>query len=234
MNNTPLGIVGNGFMATHIMHYFDMEKTPYINWSRSSDSISPAKKLINCNPILVLIKDGCIDRFIEENPELQSKELIHFSGALKSEKAIGIHPLMTFSSDLYSYDQYIGIPFVGERGNPTLKELLPTLKNPYYQIDGDKKGLYHALCVISGNFTSILWQKTVKGFEDQLNLPGEVLAPYLERVMKNIKDNPFNSLTGPIKRGDITTIKKNKIALSSPLWAKIYSLFNKAYKKELK
>lgn len=234
MKEHKLGIVGDGCMARHLKHYLDMENIPFTGWSRSVDSCSPYSKLKHCRYVIILISDDHIEDFIQRNHELLNMNLIHFSGSLTTNSAAGIHPLMTFSKELYSLNEYRNIPFIGEEGNTTLKEVIPELKNPYYEVPQDIKPAYHALCVISGNFTNIIWNKVMRDFKNRLGLPKELLYPYLDRTIANIKTDPFNSLTGPIKREDKSTIKRNIKALKNPLWRKIYMLFNKAYKKELK
>lgn len=234
MKKTPIGIVGSGNMATHFMHYLSMENIPYINWSRSKDQLSPIKKLERCKKIFLLISDDSIPKFINEYRDIENRELIHFSGSLTLENILGIHPLMTFSNSLYSLEEYREIPFVGEKGKFTLKELIPDLNNKTYTISKDQKALYHTLCVVGGNFTNIIWQKTFMDFNKELNLPIEILKPYLKQTIKNILNSPFNSLTGPIKREDKKTIKRNIESLKSPIWKKIYKLFNRAYNREIK
>ncbi len=234
MARTPSGIVGNGNRAKHLMHYLSMEKIPYINWGRSIDYLHPSVKLSSCQTVLLLISDDSIRSFSKSNKWLHNRDLIHFSGSLCLENISGIHPLMTFSKDLYSLEDYRNIPFIGEIGGKSLKELIPGITNQEFQIPKDKKNLYHSLCVIGGNFTNILWQKAFKDFKDELDLPIELLKPYLLKTVENIINNPFNSLTGPIKRGDKKTIKRNVKALKSPLWKRIYKLFNRSYNTEIK
>lgn len=234
MNKTTYGIIGDGLIAQHFSHYLTMLNTPFIQWSRKKDSLSPDKKLAKCNTILMLISDDSIEEFIEKNSNLTKKNLIHFSGSLSIEKAIGFHPLMTFSKDLYTLEAYKTIPFIGSKEQREFTKYFPDLKNRYYVINESQKPLYHALCVLSGNLTTLLWQKTVSDFESKLDLPSEVLEPYLTQVFKNIKSDPQKALTGPIKRGDKKTMKSNRRALKSKTWSSIYRLFNRAYQKELK
>jgi len=234
MNTIPYGIIGNGSVASHFAKYLELLEIPFIIWSRKNDSIPPDKKLKDCRTIIILISDDSIDSFINSNPSLSKKTLIHFSGSLITSKAIGFHPLMTFSKDLYTLEEYKTIPFIGSKEKGEFTKYFPELKNRYYVINESQKPLYHALCVLSGNLTTLLWQKTVSDFESKLDLPSEVLEPYLTQVFKNIKSNPQKALTGPIKRGDKKTMKSNKRALKSKTWSSIYRLFNRAYQKELK
>lgn len=234
MKKISYGLVGNGLLATHLAHYFSMEKIPYIRWSRNKDSASPIEKMINCQVILLPISDDSIESFITNNPGLKNKILVHFSGTMSINGVNSFHPLMTFSKTLYSLEIYRSIPFIGERGSIKFSEIFPSLNNNYYLIDRDKKDLYHALCVLGGNFSTMLWQRVINQFESELNLPKEVLNPYIDQVCYNIKENHNHALTGPVKRQDVNTIRKNIKALNGNLWKKIYKLFNRVYKLETK
>lgn len=232
MNKKTLGIVGNGSLAKHLSHYCHLKGIPFISWSRSEDKLSPEEKLHKADTILLLISDDSINDFINRHPDLQKKQLIHCSGSLVTDLAMGYHPLMTFSHSLYGLEFYSTIPFVGEIGSPHLRELIPEWDNPYYAIPKEQRALYHALCVVGGNFTNIIWAKVFRDFKEQLKLPDEILHPYLEQTVKNIKTDPYNSLTGPIKRGDTLTMKRNRKALNNRIWNRIYKLFNRVYRGE--
>lgn len=231
MSKQPIGVIGDGLMASHFCNYLNYEGCDFIQWSRREEK--PLSILKNCDTIFILIKDSSIKEFINSNPELQRKNLIHFSGALEIDGINGFHPLMTFSKKLYPHSVYKEIPFIGSKSEEIFRKLLPWSENRYYSINPDQKALYHSLCVISGNFTSILWQKVFKEFQSNLGIPGSALLPYLTKTLENIKDDPFNSLTGPIKRDDRMTIRRN-IASLDRIWGKIYRLFRKAYQKEIK
>lgn len=234
MNKIKIGIVGDGLAATHFAHYLQLENILFRSWSRKKDLTAPGNKLSECSIVLLLIRDDSIEDFISNNPKLKRKTLIHFSGSLSTPEAIGFHPLMTFSKKLYTLEKYRTIPFIGVKDAPDFNQFFPTLKNPFYTINEEQKSHYHALCVLSGNLTTLLWLKASTDFKEKLDLPKEILFPYLEQICNNIEEDPFNALTGPIKRGDKSTIKKNKKALRSRIWSRIYTLFNKVYKEELK
>lgn len=223
------GIIGAGKMARHFSHYLDLLKISYQQWSRNTDP--EFKKIRNafkdCNPILLLISDTAIEPFIQQHTFLKNKNLIHFSGSLVTPLATSTHPLMTFSDNLYSLETYRTIPFVLEQ-NSKLSDLLPGLKNSSYVLKTEQKALYHALCVLSGNFTVLLWQKFFAELEESLNLPKAIAFPYLEQITKNLQQDG-KVLTGPLARGDQTTIQANLTALSNDPFQKIYQAFLETY-----
>ncbi|QEN04518.1 DUF2520 domain-containing protein [Thiospirochaeta perfilievii] len=230
MKTTRYGLVGNGLLANHLKKFLDLEGIEYLHWSRKENQENPWEILKECRIVLIVIKDSNIENFISQNPKLKEKTLVHFSGSITVDGTYGFHPLMTFGEDLYSLESYREIPFIGCETIEKFREIFPELKNCYYTIDKSQKELYHALCVIGGNFTTILWQKVIDGFTDDLKLPKKVLNPYLNQVCTNIMTDHVNALTGPIKRGDKLTIKKNISALKDRSWKRVYKMFNSIYK----
>ena len=154
--------------------------------------------------------------------------LIHCSGSLVLEAAQGAHPLMTFADDLYPAELYRRIPFVTDAEGPAFAELFPDLSNPGHELTRDKKALYHAYCVASGNFTSLLWEQVFAGFEAKLGLPKSVLLPYMERIFANLEapEGSADSVaTGPLVRKDMKTIERNLAALDGHPLEDIYRAF---------
>ncbi|MCB0391546.1 MAG: DUF2520 domain-containing protein [Bdellovibrionales bacterium] len=232
-------IVGSGRLAKHLSLYFKLLKLQPLRWSRSNsqkfntfhhiknNQLRLFETLKHSTHALLAISDNAIDEFAKCLPNHIVK--IHFSGSLSTSHAQGLHPLMTFTNELYELETYIKIPFIIEENNMSneLKHWIPEFKNPNFTINKDLKGLYHALCVVGGNFTNILWREVVKSFQDQLHLPKEVLLPYLERTFKNIINNPLDSLTGPLQRGDFETLSKNTQALAEVKLDNLYKEFMK-------
>ncbi len=221
-------IVGGGYMATHFSNYLNLEGITHKKWTREETNLN--NLIDSADTVFLLITDGSIIKFIKKYPKIKEKTLIHFSGALNIKDVYGFHPLMSFKEKLYTLEEYREISFIGTEKLQTFRKLLPVLKNSYYQIKEEQKAYYHSLCVIGGNFSSILWEKVFRDFRQELKIPDSALKPYLKMIFNNILDNPTDSLTGPIKRRDKITIKKNKKSLNRT-WSKIYSLFNRAYTK---
>ncbi len=227
----PYAILGAGRLARHFCRYFDLLGIAYLQWSRQQDPHYQqlVQIIAAADRVLILLTDSAIEIFIQENPILKNKLLIHCSGQLVSQLACGAHPLMTFAADLYSVESYQQIPFVIEQEGPTFNELFPGLNNPHFAIPQSAKAFYHALCVMSGNFTCLLWQKFFQELETKLQMPKEVAYPYMQQIFANLQQNSSVALTGPLARGDQTTITKNLNSLESDPFQKIYQAFVEVY-----
>jgi predicted short-subunit dehydrogenase-like oxidoreductase (DUF2520 family) len=212
-------IVGGGRLARHFSHYFQSLEIPHTCWTRdgqcsfNSIELSDAEQRLRetvgkADRVLLLVSDNAIGALLKQYPFLHEKRLIHCSGALSFPGIAGAHPLMTFSDDLYELETYRSVPFVVEAGH-SFEDLFPGLPNPHFSINVEDKARYHAMCVMAGNFSQVLWQGISERFEQQFDLPAGSLHPYLKRVAGNFIEAPKAALTGPLIRGDQQTIEKN-------------------------
>ena len=216
----PLGIIGDGRVATHFCHYFRLVGVPFRQWSRRS----PQESLADCPVILLLVSDPAIDEVASHYPD---RTCVHFSGSFCSPHIHGMHPLMSFGRELYSRAEYELIAFVAE--DPAIfRRLFPRLANPCYGIRPEDKARYHALCAMAGNFTGFVWAKLFEEFPARLGIPAEAAIPYLERVCRNIAAAPTQAgtfLTGPIVRKDSRTVAKHIAALDGDPYRQVYETF---------
>jgi len=216
-------IVGDGKMATHFGHYLSLLGIKYSQWSRKKYSDIPLETLFSHSTVvLLLISDASLKPFIDSHVFLKTKPIIHFSGALSIENISSAHPLMTFPQNLYDLETYKKIPFILENNQENYLDFLP---NNFYKIPAELKPYYHMLCVLSGNFTTILWQKFFSELEIKFQLPPSVGQLYLTQMTHNIIQDPHNSLTGPLARNDQSTIQKNLSALETDEFKEIYQAF---------
>lgn len=226
------GLVGDGRLGSHLARYFELEGISFVAWSRRASSRSPEETFSSSDVMLLAIRDSEIAGFVEAHPWLRQKILVHFSGALTLEGVRGYHPLMTFGRELYDLETYRSIAFVGD---PGFADVFPRLKNAHHVIDPEMRPLYHSLCVMSGNFTVLLWQKLFSDLAGKLGVPPTAAVPYLRRIFGNIEKDPLNALTGPLQRGDLMTLKKNVAALEQEKdpYGEIYRAFVRAVSPEL-
>ncbi len=240
----PIAIIGNGRAASHMKHYFASVGQSYLQWYRSSESNAKKSRLSRYKDkiqnlfkssttlesvvsktqvVLLLLPDDQIEPFITRNPALKSKTVVHFSGSLHTNQAIGCHPLMTFGAQFYAEEIYKNIPFVVDEG-VEFKALFPLLENPVHNIKTEDKALYHAYCVMAGNFSQMLWKNIQEGLE-QINLPADIMSAYLLQNTKNFTKDSECSMTGPMIRGDESTIAKHQKVLSGHPLQDVYESF---------
>lgn len=223
-------LIGSGRMARHMQCYLDLLHIPYHSWSRQANTTAELAVFSEqCSPILLLIKDKAIAEFVEQHPFLNGKTLVHFSGQLVLPGIFAAHPLNSFAQELYDLETYQKVPFCLDEKSPALPQLLPGLPNTYYRIPDAERSLYHALCVMSGNFTALLWQKFFKEIEGRFQMPKEATFTYLQQVMRNLMHNPEQALTGPLVRGDHATLDAHLKALADDDYLKIYQAFIETY-----
>lgn len=217
-------IVGDGKVAKHFAHYFNLLGIKFNQWNRKQTSQDLKQLIKTSDNTLLLISDGAILDFTNQHSFLTNNKLIHFSGTLDLDNVYGCHPLMTFGHELYDLETYLSIPFVCNDATD-FQSLLPALANKSFSIDKKEKAYYHSLCVIAGNFTQTLMRETSKQLTENLDLPKDILFPYLLQNTKNFINSPESSATGPVSRNDLDTIKKHIKALDENSLQGIYKSF---------
>ncbi|KPJ67212.1 MAG: hypothetical protein AMJ43_04900 [Coxiella sp. DG_40] len=227
-------IVGSGRLALHFCNYLKLLNLLFTQWSRKNNTQSQLEKFSKeCTHVLLLINDEAVENFILNNSFLLNKCCMHCSGSLVLDNIYSAHPLMTFGKELYNLTTYLQIPFILEENSPNFEELLPRLPNKSYKIPNHLKSFYHTLCVLSGNFTCLLWQKFFSELETTFKLPREIGYPYLKQVTKNIEQQQ-DILTGPLVRGDWQTISANLDALYDDPYREVYQAFVNVFQNKVK
>jgi 2-dehydropantoate 2-reductase len=223
-------VIGDGRVARHFKHYFSLLNLSSQAWCRKESLQELSEKITQSTHVLLLIKDDAIDAFIQAHLSVHKELiLIHFSGSLISDYAYGCHPLMTFGMNLYERQHYQSIPFILDHDTPDLSILLPGLPNPQARLHKSLKSKYHALCVMSGNFSCLLWQHFFKCLENEFNLPSSIVFPYLQQQTQNLLLESQSALTGPLARNDFLTIEKNLAALEGDPFKQVYESFVSSY-----
>ncbi len=228
-------IIGSGRMATHWAHYFKLQNIDHLNWSRDQNKPEGLLDAFQrCTHTLLSISDQALEAFILKHCFLTKKPLIHMSAVSHIPGALCVHPLMTFGKNLYDLETYHKIPLVVFSDSLENSDPMPGLTNQKFYLPLAQQSLYHAWCVMAGNFTTLLWQEFFKALKTQFNLPPEVTLPYLQQITTNLINEPENALTGPIARKDFSTINKHLFALKEHPMLPIYEAFIQTFALHLK
>lgn len=218
----PIGIVGDGRLARHFQHYFQLLGLPVCRWCRRESTPSPPQALASCRTVLLLIRDDAIVPFVEQWPELKRKRLVHCSGSLVTSVAVCAHPLMAFGDQLYDLETYSSVVFAVDAGT-LLPELLPGVPNQFFTVSTADRPYYHALCVLAGNVSTMLWAKLFQELEQRFGVPAESAYPFLKQITANLLEDPRRALTGPFSRRDSETIRTNLEALEHDPFRAVYA-----------
>ncbi|HLX32406.1 MAG TPA: DUF2520 domain-containing protein [Gaiellaceae bacterium] len=136
----------------------------------------------------------------------------HVSGATPlaalepHERRFSLHPLQTFdrSGDAGQLDRaWAAITGDTEEALGVARELAERLGVHPFELSDDDRTLYHAGAVFASNYLVTLQRAAVR-----LGVPADGLVPLMTRTIENGFD-----LTGPIARGDWTTVEAHEQAI---------------------
>ncbi|NLV16813.1 MAG: DUF2520 domain-containing protein [Syntrophomonadaceae bacterium] len=152
--------------------------------------------------------------------------VLHMSGALTSDilepaKAFGaltvsVHPMQSFASEERAVSNLPGSVFTIEgdiESHQVASQLVKDLDGKYFVIDKKVKPIYHAgACVVSNYLVTVidvgLQLMESIGIPRAQALPA--IIPLVNGTVKNIERIGIpKALTGPIARGDISTVLKH-------------------------
>ncbi len=174
-------------------------------------------------------------RLLARMPGWKNKIVLHSSGALTSDvlaplKRAGahtasLHPMMSFVAG--TAPKMSEIPFAVEGDKKAIaaaKQIVGKLGAEVFQIKKPAKVLYHAL----GSFSSPLVVATLVtaervGKAAGLTLPQtrKIMGPILQQTLSNyLQRGPAAAFSGPIKRGDLQTIRRHLKELEKVTLAK--------------
>ncbi|ASQ44699.1 Rossmann-like and DUF2520 domain-containing protein [Legionella clemsonensis] len=202
------------------------------------------KELPPADMTWITTPDDMIENIAKElatNGSIKSENIIvHCSGSLSSEVlkplqefgcfVASIHPMRSFANPTISVEEFAGTYCAMEGDKEALASLEPILKSmgaKTYQIDKNKKSLYHAAGVFASNYLVTLAQQALLCL-NQAGVEHEIAMKIITNLMKGTVLNlektlsPGESLTGPIQRGDLSTIKNHLASFSSPQQKEVY------------
>ncbi len=185
-----------------------------------------------CDLVFITTPDMEIYRVVSSLNWKPGQMVVHTSGAdskdiLSNAETSGaftgvFHPLQTLANTKSAGYLLKGSSITIEADEPllsTLKAIASTLGAYPLELKPEARILYHASAVFISNYAitladiaSRLWQ--IFGYDR--NTAMQALTPLLKGAVSNLENIGLpHSLTGPISRGDVTTILKHVEALKS-------------------
>lgn len=124
---------------------------------------------------------------------------------------LAIHPIMTFTGTSVDLNRLNGCPFgvtAPEALRPVAEALVVEIGGEPVWVPENNRSLYHSALAFGANNLITLVNETVSlltkaGIEN----PDLIVTPLLSASLDNALRNGDSALTGPIARGDVTTVK---------------------------
>ena len=183
--------------------------------------------------LFLTVSDGAISSVFQQLREfdLAGKQICHCSGAMTAREAFpgvehtgadhySIHPLFPISDKYAAWRELPGAFFCLEGHGSHLTwwaDTLGTLGATVRVIPSQGKVTYHAACAMASNLVCALVKESVDllagcGFSQEEALTA--LAPLMKANLDHlVQDGPQKALTGPVERGDTTTVAKHLACL---------------------
>ncbi len=222
---THKGLILSGFYGTNTETTTDAaEITKSKFYDNIHDIIKDSDILFITTPDdIISIIDKELSKF-----DLKNKSICHASGSLKSNvlcnaKQFGalvysIHPIYAFSNKNTDLKDMETIYFSIEGDyfdveNSNLGQVITTIGNKYFLRDEESSSTYHLANVFVSNLTLSLLDIGTSylkklGINETEAL--QAIKPLVQGNIESIVKKGFvNSLTGPVLRGDISTIEKH-------------------------
>lgn len=196
--------------------------------------------------IFLSVPDHKVSELANQLSELDinwsGKFVIHNSGSLplaslksladKGAKIASMHPIQTFHrGDDHSRFKDINISLVGDEAVVGwLEGIIQKMEAKALRIDENQKQAIHLSAVMASNYLVVLMniaEEILK--QNGVDQSIELLKPLIDQTLSNIfEKGASNSLTGPISRGDSSSVKLHLNKLSDQKTAdEIYRVLGK-------
>lgn len=167
---------------------------------------------------------------------------VHCSGALPSSilqgvittdcHAASVHPIKSFAEPEKAAETFAGT-YCGFEGSKaavsTLKSIFVDLNANCFDINPERKAHYHAAAVFSCNYLNVLVELGLQTYEKagiDRNVSMHILEDIAKDTISNIfASSPSKALTGPIARGDASTVQKHLTAFDNKSDQKLLSIY---------
>lgn len=194
--------------------------------------------------------DDLIEAASEElsrNPFIKTGSIVvHCSGLLPSNALISMkergcytasaHPMRSFAKTDLSVKQYHGT-YCAIEGDPEalpiVHSLFQSIGSITYEIDPLKKSSYHIAGVFASNYLVTLAEQALLAMSEagvKSKMAMQVITNIMRGSLSNLEKtlSPSDSLTGPIQRGDISTITTHMASFTETEQKHLYAILGKA------
>ncbi len=233
-------IIGFGKLGSHL--YYSLKSTGKYSVTaakkRNKKSIL-AGQVKNADVIFICVQDSIITKTAESivklKVPLKNKIIFHTSGALTSDALVSLKHKGTFTGSFHPVQSFVkrttrltdsfnDIYIATEGDKPAVKKaysIAKSIGSIPFTIKKENKVYHHICCVMASNFLSALNGRIEETGRKKIQINGfnnltflNIYMPLAKQTLGNIAfHGAKGSLTGPIERNDISTVKHHLEAL---------------------
>jgi predicted short-subunit dehydrogenase-like oxidoreductase (DUF2520 family) len=215
-----VGVLGRGGAAAAAGRLH----TAVLDW----DQLLPAADLL-----VVGVRDDAIGEIAGRlaTRAIGVRAAVHLSGSVSvgalaplAESGLatgGFHPLQSLPDPDTGAQRlagaWVGITAADPALHAVLSDLAGSLDMTAFELSDDRRALYHAGASAAANYVVACLALAERLFE-AAGVPWEAAIPMVEAVVKNaVELGPVDALTGPIARGDVATVERQRAAIHAEI-----------------
>lgn len=222
---------GHSIVAAHAIS--DSSKQRVQEFLPATDLLDIPQIIENSQTILFAVPDdvlpGLVNGIAQTIGFKKHQFVIHTSGrfgieVLAAAKAQGalpmaIHPAMTFTGAASDVERVIGCPFAITTSDdllPIAAAIVLNMGGREFVVAEEDRVIYHAALSHAANHSNMVINQSKQLLKEiGIENPGLFLSPLVSAAVENALTMGIESLTGPIVRGDVETVKAHLHALES-------------------
>ncbi len=229
---------GHSIVAAHAVS--EKSKQRVLEFLPATDLQSIENLIANVQTVLFAVPDDVLPDLVRGIAQTigfkKHQFVIHTSGrfgidvlaAATAQGAIpmAIHPAMTFTGAPNDVDRIIGCPFAITTNDellPIAAALVLNMGGREYVVAEEDRSIYHAALSHAANHSSVVVNQSKEILQKiGIENPGLFLSPLVNAAIENSLTMGIDSLTGPIVRGDVETVRSHILALNESEYLETY------------
>ena len=229
---------GHSIVAAHAVS--EKSKQRVLEFLPATDLQSIENLIANVQTVLFAVPDDVLPDLVRGIAQTigfkKHQFVIHTSGrfgidvlaAATAQGAIpmAIHPAMTFTGAPNDVDRIIGCPFAITTNDellPIAAALVLNMGGREYVVAEEDRSIYHAALSHAANHSSVVVNQSKEILQKiGIENPGLFLSPLVNAAIENSLTMGIDSLTGPIVRGDVETVRSHILALKESEFLETY------------
>lgn len=248
MNSVVL--LGAGNVATHLFNafqksdkvvvtqWYNRHLKPILQYQNEVPITDDLMQLKQADVYILAVSDDAIEG-LSSALNFDNRLVVHTSGSVgiydldKKLRRGVFYPLQTFSKgvEINFKEVPICIEVIDKKDLKLLKSLAAALGSDAHKVNSDQRRGLHLAAVFVNNFTNQLYRIAHEITESE-GAEFDILKPLILETAKKVQHiSPFMAQTGPAKRHDKRTIKKQLKQLDNDHHKAIYELMTRSIQK---